>query len=48
MTLIYLSGAWVVGIYLGSKFALPLALILIGLIPLPLLFFFPRQRKTII
>ncbi len=48
MTLIYLSGAWVVGIYLGSKFALPLALILIGLIPLPLLFFFPQQRKTII
>jgi competence protein ComEC len=48
VALIYLSGAWVVGIYLGSKFALPLALILIGLIPLPLLFFFPQQRKTII
>jgi competence protein ComEC len=48
LALIYLSGAWVVGIYLGSKFALPLALILIGLIPLPLLFFFPQQRKTII
>jgi len=48
LTLIYLSGAWVVGIYLGSKFAPPIALILIGLIPLPLLFFFPQQRKTII
>jgi competence protein ComEC len=48
VALIYLSGAWVAGIYLGSKFALPLALILIGLIPLPLLFFFPQQRKTII
>jgi competence protein ComEC len=48
VALIYLSGAWVVGIYLGSKFTLPLAHILIGLIPLPLLFFFPQQRKTII
>ncbi len=48
MALIYLSGAWVAGIYLGSKFALPLALIFIGLIPLPLLFFFPQQRKAII
>ncbi|GAI54477.1 unnamed protein product, partial [marine sediment metagenome] len=48
MPLIYLSCAWVAGIYLGSKFALPLALILIGLIPLPLLFLFPQHRKAII
>jgi competence protein ComEC len=48
VALIYLSSAWVAGIYLGSKFAPPLALILIGLIPLPLLFFFPKQRKAII
>jgi len=48
LALIYLSGAWVAGIYLGSKFAPPLALILIGLAPLPLLFFLPRQRKVII
>jgi competence protein ComEC len=48
LALIYLSGAWVAGIFLGSKFALSLALILIGLIPLPLLFFFPRHRKAII
>ncbi len=48
MALIYLSGAWVAGIYLGSKFVLPLALILIGLIPLPLLFLFPQHRKAII
>jgi competence protein ComEC len=48
LALIYLSGAWVVGIYLGSKFALPLTLILTGLIPLPLLFFFPKQRKAIV
>ena len=48
MPLIYLSCAWVVGIYLGSKFALPLALILTGLIPLPLLFLYRQQQKTII
>jgi competence protein ComEC len=46
--LIYLSCAWVAGIYLGSKFALPLALILIGLAPLPLLFLFKQHRKAII
>ena len=47
MSLVYLSCAWVVGIFLGSKFNLPLALILTGLIPLPLLFF-RQQRKLII
>jgi competence protein ComEC len=46
--LIYLSCAWVAGIYLGSKFAPPLALILIGLIPLPLLFRFGQHRKAIV
>jgi len=46
--LIYLSGAWVAGILLGAKFSLPPALIFIGLIPLPLLFFFRQHRKTII
>jgi competence protein ComEC len=45
--LIYLSCAWVAGIYLGSKFALPLPLIFIGLAPLPLLFF-SKHRRTII
>jgi len=48
VALIYLSGAWVAGIYLGAKSALPLALILIGLVPLSLLFFFPQHRKAII
>ena len=42
-----LSCAWVAGIFLGSKFNLPLVLILIGLIPLPLLFFH-QHRKLII
>jgi len=48
LALIYLSGAWVAGIYLGSKLALPLALIFTGLIPLILLFFFPEKRRVII
>jgi competence protein ComEC len=47
MALIYISCAWVAGIYLGSKFALSPALILIGLVPLPLLFF-GKHRKAII
>ena len=46
MSLIYLSCAWVAGIFLGSKFNLPLALIFTGLIPLPLLFF--RQHRKLI
>jgi len=48
MSLIYLSGAWVVGILLGSKFSPPFALILAGLIPLPLLLLFRQHRKIII
>jgi len=46
--LIYLSCAWVVGIFLGSKFNLPLTLIFIGLIPLPLLFWFHHRRMIIL
>jgi competence protein ComEC len=38
----------VAGIFLGSRLALPFALIFIGLAPLPLLFFFPQRRKLII
>ena len=48
MPLIYLSCAWVVGIFLGSKFNPSLALALIGLTPLPLLFFLRQRRKLII
>ncbi len=53
MLLIYLSCAWVAGIFLGARLVeaeleLPLALILTGLIPLPLLFFLRQQRKIII
>jgi len=48
VALIYLSCAWVAGIFLGARFSPPLALILIGLIPLPLLFFFRQKKKLII
>ena len=48
MSLIYLSCAWVAGIFLGSKLSLPLAITLTGLIPLPLLFFLRQHRKPII
>ena len=48
MLLIYLSCAWVAGIFLGSNLNLPLALSLVGLIPLPLLFFARRHRKLVI
>ena len=48
MSLIYLSFAWVAGILLGSKINLPWALILIGLVPLSLLFFTSQHRKLII
>jgi competence protein ComEC len=47
LALIYLSGAWLAGIYLGSRLALPFALVLIGLLPLILLFFFRKKRKAI-
>jgi competence protein ComEC len=48
LALIYLSGALVVGILLGSQLDLPFALIFIGLAPLPLFLFLPRRRKSII
>jgi competence protein ComEC len=46
--LIGLSCAWVVGIFLGSSFNLPLALSLTGFIPLILLFFVRQRRKPVI
>ncbi len=48
MSLILLSTAWVAGIYLGTKFDLPLVLLLAGLVPLPLLLFSRKYRKWII
>jgi competence protein ComEC len=48
LALIYLSGAFVAGIFLGSRLALPFAIIFSGLVPLTLLFFFPHRRKLIL
>ena len=48
MPLIYLSCAWIAGIFLGSKVNLPLACIFIGLTPLPLLLLARQHRKLII
>ncbi len=48
MPLFYLSCAWVAGIFLGSKFSLPLVLILSGLIPLPFLFIIKRRRLIVL
>jgi competence protein ComEC len=48
LALIYLSVAWVTGIYLGSRFAPHFAIIFSGLAPLILLFFFPEKRRAII
>ncbi len=48
MTLIYISAAWIAGIYLGSRIALPWALICIGLIPFCIIPFLPQQRKHLL
>ncbi len=48
MSLIYLSCAWIAGVFLGSKLNLPPAFVFIGLIPLPLLFLARQHRKLII
>ncbi len=48
MSLIYLSCAWLAGIFLGASFNLPLAFVFTGLIPLPLLLLTHPHRKPII
>ena len=48
MTLIYLSAAWVIGIYLGSKIALPWGIIFIGFLPLCLIPFLSQYKKPLI
>ena len=48
MPLILLSAGWVVGIFLGTRFDLPLLLALAGLLPLPLLFLLKKHRRVII
>lgn len=48
MLLIFCSGAWIAGILLGAVFAPPPTLLLVGLAPLPLLFWLRNQMRTII
>lgn len=48
MALIYLSAAWVTGIYLGSKIALPWGIIFIGLLPLCLIPFLSQYKKHLL
>jgi competence protein ComEC len=48
MWLLYVSCAWVVGIFLGSKLGLPLFTLAFGLIPFALIPFLPKSKKTLI
>jgi len=48
MWLLYVSCAWVAGIFLGSKISPPLLAIAFGLIPFALIPFLPSSRKTLI
>jgi competence protein ComEC len=48
MALVYLSIAWVIGIYLGSKFALPWAIVFIGLLPLCLIPFLLNYKRQLL
>jgi competence protein ComEC len=48
MWLLYVSCAWVAGIFLGSKVSLPLLALSLGLVPFALIPFFPSSKKTLI
>jgi len=48
VTLIYLSAVWVIGIYLGSKIALPWGTIFIGFLPLCLIPFLSQHKKHLL
>jgi len=48
MALICLSTAWLTGIYLGSKIALPWGIVFIGLIPLCLIPFLLQYKKQLL
>jgi len=48
MWLLYVSCAWVAGIFLGSKLSLPLFALAFGLIPFALIPFLPSSKKTLI
>ena len=48
MWLLYVSCAWVAGIFLGSKVSLPLVAIFSGLFPFSFIPLFPGSKKTLI
>jgi competence protein ComEC len=48
MWLLYVSCAWVAGIFLGSKVSPPLLVLAFGLIPFALIPFIPNSRKTLL
>jgi competence protein ComEC len=48
MWLLYVSCAWVAGIFVGSKLSLPWLVLLIGLVPFALLPFLLSSKKTLI
>jgi len=48
MWLLYISCAWVVGVFLGSKVGLPVVAIFSGLLPFLLIPLFPGSRKNLI
>ncbi|PIP47982.1 MAG: hypothetical protein COS87_00200 [Chloroflexi bacterium CG07_land_8_20_14_0_80_45_17] len=48
MWLLYISCAWVAGIFLGSKVGLPLIAIFSGLLPFLFMPLFPNSKKTLI
>ena len=48
MWLLYIGCAWVAGIFLGSKFSLPLLVLSIGIIPFLLIPLLPNSRKILI
>ena len=48
MWLLYVSCAWVAGVFLGSETGLPWPTLLIGLVPFVLMLFIPASRKTLV
>jgi len=48
MWLLYVSCAWVAGIFLGSKIGLPWPALFIGLVPFALIPLLPSNRKTLV
>ena len=48
MLLIYLSGAWIAGVLLGTKLSLSPVWLAVSLLPLPFIFVFRRHKKLLI